>query len=238
MSKYTTGEIASLCGVSVRTVQYYDTRSILVPGELSEGGRRLYSDEDLAKMRIICFLREIGFSIDNIGTLFSDGNSESVILMLIEQQEELLSRELEEQRSRLDKLYTMKRGLRKFEQFSVESIGDIARIMENRKKRKRLLLRMVAVGIVMDIIEVGTIVYGAATGNWIPLIIGLPVVIGLGVFISVYYYRRMAFICPSCHEQFKARARSVFWAAHTPSTRRLRCPKCGKKSFCVETYAK
>lgn len=41
MSKYTNGEIARLCGVSVRTVQYYDERGILVPSELSEGGRRL-----------------------------------------------------------------------------------------------------------------------------------------------------------------------------------------------------
>lgn len=38
MSKYTTGEIAKLCGVSVRTVQYYDTRNILTPSELTEGG--------------------------------------------------------------------------------------------------------------------------------------------------------------------------------------------------------
>ena len=36
MSKYTTGEIAKLCGVSVRTVQYYDERGILIPSELSE----------------------------------------------------------------------------------------------------------------------------------------------------------------------------------------------------------
>ena len=28
MSKYTTGELAKLCGVTVRTVQYYDTRGI------------------------------------------------------------------------------------------------------------------------------------------------------------------------------------------------------------------
>lgn len=45
MSKYTTGEIAKLCGVSVRTVQYYDTRGILTPSELTEGGRRLYSED-------------------------------------------------------------------------------------------------------------------------------------------------------------------------------------------------
>ena len=34
MSKYTTGEIAKLCGVTVRTVQYYDSRNILVPSAL------------------------------------------------------------------------------------------------------------------------------------------------------------------------------------------------------------
>ena len=47
MSKYTTGELAKLCGVTVRTVQYYDARGILIPSELSEGGRRLYSEDDL-----------------------------------------------------------------------------------------------------------------------------------------------------------------------------------------------
>ena len=51
MLKYTTGEIAKLCGVSVRTVQYYDERGILIPSELSEGGRRLYSEDDYKKLK-------------------------------------------------------------------------------------------------------------------------------------------------------------------------------------------
>ena len=72
MSKYTTGEIAKLCGVSVRTVQYYDTRNILTPSELTEGGRRLYSEEDLKRMKIICFLRAAGISINSIGELLSE----------------------------------------------------------------------------------------------------------------------------------------------------------------------
>ena len=72
MSKYTTGEIAKLCGVSVRTVQYYDTRNILVPSELSEGGRRLYSEEDLERLRIICFLREMDLPINTIGELLAE----------------------------------------------------------------------------------------------------------------------------------------------------------------------
>jgi predicted transcriptional regulator len=31
MSLYTTGELAKKCNVSVRTIQYYDERGILVP---------------------------------------------------------------------------------------------------------------------------------------------------------------------------------------------------------------
>ena len=83
MSKYTTGEIAKLCGVSVRTVQYYDERGILIPSELSEGGRRLYSEDDYKKLKIICFLRDAGISIKSIGELLSESNPSSVFLFCL-----------------------------------------------------------------------------------------------------------------------------------------------------------
>ena len=79
MPKYTTGELAKLCGVTVRTVQYYDSRGILVPSELSEGGRRLYSEEDLKRMKIISFLRNLGLSIEMIRQLFSEEDPAGVI---------------------------------------------------------------------------------------------------------------------------------------------------------------
>ena len=85
MSMYTTGEIAKLCGVSVRTVQYYDTRNILVPSELSEGGRRLYSEDDLKRMRIICFLREAGLPINSISELLAEEHPENIISILLDQ---------------------------------------------------------------------------------------------------------------------------------------------------------
>ncbi len=236
MSKYTTGEIAKLCGVSVRTVQYYDSRSILAPSELSEGGRRLYSEEDLKKMQIICFLREMDFSIDNIGELFAAGNSESVIAMLIEQQEELLLKELDEQQKRLDKLITMKRSLKYFDSFSVQSINDVAYVIKNKKKRKRMLGAMLAVGVIMDIIELGTLIYGIKSGNWIPLLLGIPVIVAMGIFISQYYFARVAYICPECHNIFKPEFSKALGASHTPNTRRLTCPECNKKSYCLETY--
>ena len=92
MSKYTTGEIAKLCEVTVRTVQYYDTRGILVPSELTEGGRRLYNDEDLRKMKIICFLRELDLPINSIAELLKEEDPGSVISLLLEQQKTQLSK--------------------------------------------------------------------------------------------------------------------------------------------------
>ena len=138
MSKYTTGEIAKLCGVSVRTVQYYDTRGILTPSELSKGGRRLYSEDDFKRMKIICFLRDVGISINSIGELLSETNLSSIISTLLEQQEQLLRKEISERQAKLDMLNEIKREIKNVEDFSIESIGDIAYVMENKKKMKQL----------------------------------------------------------------------------------------------------
>ena len=104
MSKYTTGELAKLCGVTVRTVQYYDTRGILIPSELSEGGRRLYSEDDLKRMKIICFLRELDLPIDAISQILQEEHPEKVISLLIEQQEKALSDEIADKEENQQKL--------------------------------------------------------------------------------------------------------------------------------------
>ena len=127
MSKYTTGELAKLCGVTVRTVQYYDTRGILIPTELSEGGRRLYTDDDLRRLRIICFLRDMGLPIDAIAQLLAEEEPGRVVELLLEQ---AVRQELARSQSRLEKLEALRRQVKQQPDFSVESIGDIAYLME------------------------------------------------------------------------------------------------------------
>ena len=151
MSKYTTGELAKLCGVTVRTVQYYDTRGILIPSEISEGGRRLYSDNDLKRMKIICFLRELDLSIDAISQILKEEHPENVISLLIEQQETVLSDEISEKQEKLEKLRELKHGLKGKTDFSLETIGDIAVIMEGKKKLKRMRWMMILPGMPRDI---------------------------------------------------------------------------------------
>lgn len=235
MSKYTTGEMAKLCDVSVRTVQYYDSRNLLVPSELSEGGRRLYSEDDLRKLKIICFLRNVGLPINSIGELFEEENPEKVIAILLEQQEKELKDEINERQQKLQVLEQMERELKMLESFSIESIGDIAHVMRNVKKLRRTRAIVLCIGLVMDFIEWGTFILWITKGIWLPFVIGLPIVIGMGVWITKFYFNSVVYICPECHTVFKPKFKEAFWANHTPTTRKLTCTKCGHKGFCVET---
>ena len=234
MSKYTTGEIARLCGVSVRTVQYYDSRNILVPSELSDGGRRLYSEDDLRRMRIICFLREMGVSINQIGELFADAHPEKILSLLLDQQREQLLQEISEGKSKLEMIESIKRELRGVENFSVESIADIAQVMKNKNKLTKMRWLMVFTGIPVTALQWTAIVLWITNGLWWLFAAWMAVAIPWGVAVSVYYFRRVAYVCPECHEVFSPKLKEAFWAYHTPKMRRLRCPRGGRRGLCVE----
>ena len=236
MSKYTTGEIAKLCGVSVRTVQYYDTRGILTPSELTEGGRRLYSEDDLKRMKIICFLRDAGISINSIGELLSEDDPSSVISVLLEQQEQLLREEVCERQAKLDMLDGIKRELKGVENFSIESIGDIAYVMENKKKMRQLHTILLITGLPINIIQWISIILWIFTGIWWLFALWVLIAISYAIWVTKFYFKKVAYICPQCHEVFKPKLKEAIFARHTPTLRKLTCTHCGYKGFCVETY--
>lgn len=236
MSKYTTGEMAKLCDVSVRTVQYYDARGILKPSGLTDGGRRIYSEDDLMRMKIICFLRDAGISINSIGDLLAADDPGSVISVLLRQQEQFLREEVKERQEKLDMLSGIKQALKSMENFSVESVNDIAYMMENKKKMKRLHTTLVITGIPLNVIQWIAIIMWITAGMWQLFVGYVLIAIPYVVWVTRYYFKRVAYICPQCHEIFKPAFKEAFWAKHTPTLRKLTCTCCGYKGFCVETY--
>jgi len=62
----TVGEVAKKMNTTVRTLQYYDKEGILHPSAESEGGRRLYTDQDIVSLYQILAMKYLGFSLDDI----------------------------------------------------------------------------------------------------------------------------------------------------------------------------
>ena len=236
MSKYSTGELAKLCGVTVRTVQYYDTRGILIPRDLSEGGRRLYSEDDLRRMKIIRFLRDLDLPLDAISQILKEEHPEKVISLLIEQQENILSDQISEKQEKLEKLRELKTGLKSKATFSLESIGDIAVLMEGKKKLKKMRWMMILTGIPVTVLQWFSIIIWIVKGIWQPFVLWALAAVLWGTFVSRYYFRHVKYICPECHEVFKPTFKEAFLANHTPTARKLTCTACGHKGFCVEVW--
>lgn len=234
MSKYTTGEVAKLCDVTVRTVQYYDTRGILVPSELSEGGRRLYSEDDVKRMQIICFLRDLGLSIDQIRGLLAEEDPGSVLTLLLDQQEADLTEEINQRKAQLHKLDELRSGIESLSEFSVASIADIAYTMSNKEKLKKIHRNMLLAGLPGSIFQLVAIVLWIVKGWWWLFLIWAVIAIPVGVLISRYYFNHVAYICPQCHTVFKPTFKDAFFARHTPTTRKLHCTSCDHHGYCVE----
>ncbi len=236
MSQYTTGDMARLCGVSVRTVQFYDTKGLLKPTALSEGGRRLYSDEDLKKLSLICLLKSLGLSLDSIKGILGSETPSKVLLLLLDEQIKQIDADISERQKQKKAIDVIKENISNTEMISVNSINDIEQIMNSKKKLRKVHAMMLAIGIIADIIETGTILLWIFKGIWWPFVVGMPIVIVLACLMTRMYYRNTAYICPECSTIFRPKMSEFFFAKHTPKTRKLRCPNCGYFGYCVETY--
>lgn len=59
-------EVSKLTGVSIRTLQYYDSIGLLKPSGHTEAGYRLYDDTALERLQQILLFRELEFSLKEI----------------------------------------------------------------------------------------------------------------------------------------------------------------------------
>jgi MerR family transcriptional regulator, thiopeptide resistance regulator len=89
----TVGEVAQLAGLTIRALHHYDELGLLSPSGRSEAGYRLYSDDDLARLREILIWRALGFSLTEIAALLDDPGHDR--LVALERQRELIEREFD-----------------------------------------------------------------------------------------------------------------------------------------------
>ncbi len=76
------GELAERAGVTPRTIRYYEALGLLGPCRRAGTGFRYYSEVELARLRKIDALKELGLSLEEIKSvidLYCDGRPDGAI---------------------------------------------------------------------------------------------------------------------------------------------------------------
>ena len=81
IAMHTVGHLAKLFGLSRSTLLYYDEIGLLSPSARSASNYRLYSDDDIRRMKRINIYREAGLPLEVISKLLQD-DSHSVSTVL------------------------------------------------------------------------------------------------------------------------------------------------------------
>ncbi len=69
LKTYRIGEIGKLLDMSSRTIRYYEEIGLLNTVKRMEGGRRIYTDNDLRRLRFIKKLKLLGLSLSEMAEL-------------------------------------------------------------------------------------------------------------------------------------------------------------------------
>ena len=124
----------------------------------------------------------------------------------------------------------MKNNEKKYE----DNLLEMTRLKE--EKDKQLLTLEWVIGAIA-IVTFFTLLFTAMfveMDNWIKAIL---IIIGTVVFLVAMFFglkiEQIAgyYECGACHHKYVPTFKSVFWAKHLNRTRKMKCPKCGKKTW-------
>lgn len=69
MKPLTIGRLATLTGVRVETIRYYEGAGLIASPARTAGNYRSYRDDDVARLRFIRRTRDLGFSLEQVRAL-------------------------------------------------------------------------------------------------------------------------------------------------------------------------
>ncbi|MEU8916264.1 MerR family transcriptional regulator [Streptomyces nigrescens] len=65
------GEVAVRTELSLRTIRHYEETGLVIPSARSQGGFRLYTEADVARLMVIRRMKPLGFTLDEMRELLA-----------------------------------------------------------------------------------------------------------------------------------------------------------------------
>ncbi|HOT46307.1 MAG TPA: MerR family transcriptional regulator [Spirochaetota bacterium] len=117
---YQIGELAQALDMSQRTVRYYEEIGLLSPVKRLEGGKRVYSGDDMQRLKLIKRLKIMGLSLTEIQELNTIWSFEKSNEKLLARMHELLDTHLRRLDDRIADLTILRNEITDYR----ERIGD------------------------------------------------------------------------------------------------------------------
>ncbi len=121
-----------------------------------------------------------------------------------------------------------------------ENIMDL--LKEKAEAKKKIIMGVIII-LVTLLASITLIILSAALQMefWLRIVLCAiaAVIIGFGIGLACVLDREAGvYECPHCGEKFTPTMKAYVWSVHTFTKRRLKCPKCGKRSYCKKRLSK
>lgn len=236
LKEYTTGELANICGVTKRTVQYYDKEKIVVPSKISDGGRRIYTDGDLKRFQLVCLYKKLGLSLHEIKDILESDNQYSIVLDLLNNQQEKMAKQIHDLKELHDKLVTISNEISVSKTISIKSDEELNNLYMRKKHHNKIgKLTYLLLGCYMIILLLSFRLSSYIDDIYVYFIIFINILL---LLILIYIHvTQNAYVCPKCHKKFTITfLKDLLTLNNGNKGKYLKCPYCHQKSWIAETY--
>lgn len=234
MTQYLTGELAKLCSISTRTLQYYDKKDLLKPAFIQDNNYRIYTDNEVERLKMILTLKDMGFSLKDIKTLLINNHDMKAIYLLLEQKIIQDEQKVTETQQKIKHMKQVKSMITESSTSPLPKINVIENILIKHKYSKQLYKKLFIIGAIGTLIQVVGLSISVVMKSYLPFIIALLLGVICAIQLTNRFYNSVMYMCPHCHTEFKPRILPWMFAKHTPKTRYLSCPNCHQSHHCVE----
>lgn len=130
---YTSGEVAKIAGVTVRTIRYYDTKGILIPSKYSSSGHRLYSNEDIKKLKRVLALKYLGLTLEEIKRVESQSFEKNNMVDSLSLQKNIIKNKINHMKTVLSAIEIAENSFNSEENIDLNQAIDVIKILEEEK---------------------------------------------------------------------------------------------------------
>ncbi|PAX87776.1 MerR family transcriptional regulator [Streptomyces albidoflavus] len=112
------GEVAARTELSLRTIRHYEETGLVIPSARSQGGFRLYTDNDVARLMVIRRMKPLGFTLDQMRDLLDATDRLDGGGLGPDEREALLQRVREYEQSAAEQVEKLRMQLARAEDFA------------------------------------------------------------------------------------------------------------------------